>query len=149
VLLGSRRSTFQDTNSILDKLIIFAINRCILTSTVAVVETIVFSILPNSFYSVAMDFVIGKLYANSLLAVLNSRVVFGPNSRDVSDSTELSTNFHASAVAHHQNNVLSQIRTRDSSRAVDADTKDSRPLIVTESKPPTLKMGRSLENLQI
>ena len=53
--------------------------------------------------------IIIKVYANSLLAVLNSRVVFGPNSRDASDSTELSTNFHASAVAHHRNNILSQV----------------------------------------
>jgi hypothetical protein len=86
----------------------------------AVAETIVFSVLPNSFYSLAIDFVIGKcvstlhlyffkmmiycakVYANSLLAVLNSRVTLGSNSRDASDSTELSTGFHAS-VAHDEN----------------------------------------------
>ncbi|KAG6837375.1 hypothetical protein H0H93_010533 [Arthromyces matolae] len=32
-----------------------------------------FTALPNSFYSFAFDFIIGKLYANSLLATLNSR----------------------------------------------------------------------------
>ena len=34
VLLGSNRSSFDDTNNIINKLIIFAINRCILTSCV-------------------------------------------------------------------------------------------------------------------
>ena len=91
----------------------------------AVAETIVFSILPNSFYSLAIDFVIGKcsskspsliikrrlimikVYANSLLAVLNSRAALESNSRNVSDSTELSTSFH---VARHQDNIyLSQV----------------------------------------
>lgn len=91
----------------------------------AVVETIVFSVLPNSFYSLAIDFVIGKcssmspsliikrplitiiVYANSLLAVLNSRAALGSNSRDLSDSTVLSTSFH---VVRHQDNIyLSQV----------------------------------------
>ena len=91
----------------------------------AVAETIVFSILPNSFYSLAIDFVIGKcsskspslvikrrlimiiVYANSLLAVLNSRAALGGNLRNVSDSTELSASFH---VAPHQDNIyLSQV----------------------------------------
>jgi len=112
VLLGSNRSSFDDTNNIINKLIVFAINRCILTSTVAVAETIVFSVLPNSFYSLAIDFVIGKLYANSLLAVLNSRAALGSNSQNVSDSTEISTSFH---VAPHQDNIyLSQDRTQES-----------------------------------
>jgi len=112
VLLGSNRSSFDDTNSIINKLIVFAINRCILISAVAVAETIVFSVLPNSFYSLAIDFVVGKLYANSLLAVLNSRVALGSNSRNVSDTTELSTSFH---VAPHQDNIYSsQVRTRES-----------------------------------
>ena len=43
------------------------------------------------------------VYANSLLAVLNSRVALGSNSRNVSDSTELSTSFH---VARHQDNIF-------------------------------------------
>lgn len=47
-----------------------------------------------------------KVYANSLLAVLNSRAVLGSNSRDVSDSTELSTSFQ---VAHHPDNMFSQV----------------------------------------
>ena len=34
VLLGSNRSAFEDTNNVINKLIIFAINRCILTSCV-------------------------------------------------------------------------------------------------------------------
>jgi hypothetical protein len=67
ILLGSKRSAFDDTNSIIDRLIIFAINRCLLTSAMAIVETIIFTVLPNSFYSVAIDFVIGKRIIRKLI----------------------------------------------------------------------------------
>ena len=36
VLLGSNRSEFDDTNNVINKLMVFAINRCILTSCVFV-----------------------------------------------------------------------------------------------------------------
>ncbi|KAF8149844.1 hypothetical protein B0H34DRAFT_163708 [Crassisporium funariophilum] len=142
LLLGNNRSDFDDTNSVIDRLIIFAINRCILTSAMAILETIVFSVLPNSFYSIAIDFVIGKLYANSLLAVLNSRATLrSSNSRGEFDSTELSTRFHiASAVApNYQTTSLVQVRTRDSNRGdranVSDSEKESRHIITTSSSP--------------
>ncbi|KAF9565216.1 hypothetical protein CPC08DRAFT_201191 [Agrocybe pediades] len=93
-LLDNNRSQFDDTNSVINRLIIFAINRCILTTAVAVVETIVFAVLPNTFYSFAIDFVIGKLYANSLLAVLNARAnLRGLPRREHFVTTEMSTRF--------------------------------------------------------
>ncbi|KAF8962751.1 hypothetical protein BDZ97DRAFT_1091787 [Flammula alnicola] len=101
---------------VINKLIIFAINRCILTSAVAIVEMIIFKVLPNSFYSFAIDFVIGKLYANSLLAVLNARAKLRSDLREDFSSTEMSTRFNiTSAVANHQTNLI-QVRTRESSR---------------------------------
>lgn len=52
-----------------------------------------------------------KVYANSLLAVLNSRVALESNSRDASGSTQLSTGFHVSPVADddQNNGDLSQV----------------------------------------
>ncbi|KIM59515.1 hypothetical protein SCLCIDRAFT_993008 [Scleroderma citrinum Foug A] len=73
ILLYGKRSPFFQTNDLVDSLIVYAINRCLLTSLVAVIEVIVFAILPNSLWFLAIDFVIGKLYANSFLASLNSR----------------------------------------------------------------------------
>ncbi|EDR08733.1 uncharacterized protein LACBIDRAFT_297260 [Laccaria bicolor S238N-H82] len=98
LLLDSNRSDFEDTNQLINRLIVFAINRCILTSAVAVIEMIIFLILPNSFYPFAIDFIIGKLYANSLLATLNSRVtlprVGSPEQLD-------STSFNVASVVHN------------------------------------------------
>ncbi|KJA15314.1 hypothetical protein HYPSUDRAFT_72104 [Hypholoma sublateritium FD-334 SS-4] len=115
VLLASNRSSFADTNSVINKLIIFAVNRCILTCAAAIAETIVFSVLPNSFYTLALDFVIGKLYANSLLAVLNARADLRPNARNDS-STELSTSFNVTPAILNHHASLIQVRTRQSSR---------------------------------
>ncbi|KAH7920433.1 hypothetical protein BV22DRAFT_802879 [Leucogyrophana mollusca] len=73
VLLHTKRSVFRRTNILVNTLIVYAINRCLLTSVVAIVEVIVFATSPNSLWFLAIDFLIGKLYANSLLASLNSR----------------------------------------------------------------------------
>ncbi|KAF8663695.1 hypothetical protein AX16_000870 [Volvariella volvacea WC 439] len=73
ILLHGSRSGFRKTDTIVTKLIVYSINRCILTSAVAIVEVIVFSTSPERHWYLAIDFVIGKLYANSLLATLNSR----------------------------------------------------------------------------
>lgn len=73
ILLYGKRSPFFQTNVLVDTLIVYAINRCLLTSLVAIIEVIVFAILPHSLWFLGIDFVIGKLYANSFLASLNSR----------------------------------------------------------------------------
>ncbi|KAH7882565.1 hypothetical protein F5I97DRAFT_275141 [Phlebopus sp. FC_14] len=73
VLLYGNRGPFLRTNRVVNTLIVYAINRCLLTSIVAVIEVIVFAVSPHSLWFLAIDFVIGKLYANSFLASLNSR----------------------------------------------------------------------------
>ncbi|KAF8199582.1 hypothetical protein BJ912DRAFT_1129664 [Pholiota molesta] len=114
-LLSSNRSSFQDTNNVINRLIIFAVNRCILTCAMAIVETIVFSTLPNSFYSLALDFVIGKLYANSLLAVLNARANLRPDPQQDLSSTELSTAFNFTSITNHHTSLI-QVRSRENFR---------------------------------
>ncbi|KAG0701653.1 hypothetical protein DFH29DRAFT_549807 [Suillus ampliporus] len=81
------------TNALVNTLIVYAINRCLLTSAVAVAEVIVFVIIPGSLWFIAMDFVIGKLYANSLLASLNSRCALrGRTLHNQNDSTSFHVN---------------------------------------------------------
>ncbi|KAL4073585.1 hypothetical protein J3A83DRAFT_4229728 [Scleroderma citrinum] len=58
---------------LINTLVIYAINRCLLTSLAAIAEVTVWSVDPNSSWYTAIDFTIGKLYTNSLLASLNSR----------------------------------------------------------------------------
>lgn len=73
VLLHGSRSAFTHTNALITTLIGYAINRCLLTSIVAIIEVIVLLVSPRSFWFLALDFTAGKLWANSMLASLNNR----------------------------------------------------------------------------
>ncbi|GJE88756.1 hypothetical protein PsYK624_048390 [Phanerochaete sordida] len=73
ITLWQTKSYFMTTNSVINSLMIFAINRCLLTSGIAVVEIVLFAVFPDALWYVGVDFVVGKLYANSLLATLNTR----------------------------------------------------------------------------
>ncbi|KDQ57197.1 hypothetical protein JAAARDRAFT_207512 [Jaapia argillacea MUCL 33604] len=110
-LLWNNRSDFKDTNSLVNNLIIWAINRCLLTSFVAIAEVIAFAIRPMDFWFLAIDFVIGKLYANSLLATLNTRASVRAKDGDPESgrSDEVSTSFQlASAVRTDNENAFSR-----------------------------------------
>jgi len=87
--LHGGRTGFKSTDTIVTTLIVYAINRCLLTSVVAVLEIIVFSTMPHSLWFVAIDFVIGKLYANSLLATLNCREALRAVNTTTSNSVRL------------------------------------------------------------
>ncbi|KAI6158506.1 hypothetical protein EDD17DRAFT_998434 [Pisolithus thermaeus] len=74
VLLYNRDSgsVLPRTKRLVNTLIIYAVNRCLLTSLVAIADLII-AIEVQDTWSIGLDFIIGKLYANSLLASLNSR----------------------------------------------------------------------------
>ncbi|KAI6158488.1 hypothetical protein EDD17DRAFT_995927 [Pisolithus thermaeus] len=93
---------------LMNTLIIYAVNRCLLTLPVIVAEVAV-TITGQVAWSMGLNFIIGKLYANSLLASLNSRqhlrsqasstgpchctnVVFFANPRKSSEDIESSNN---------------------------------------------------------
>ncbi|KAG7086069.1 hypothetical protein E1B28_003589 [Marasmius oreades] len=92
-LLHEGRTGIKKTNAIITTLMIYAVNRCLLTSVVAVTEVIVFIATPDALWYLAIDFVIGKLYANSLLASLNSRNFL----RAQQDGNVLTISTHASS----------------------------------------------------
>jgi len=91
ILLNENRTSFSRTNAIISTLMVYAINRCLLTSVVAIVEIIVFAAAPKSLWFLAIDFCIGKLWANSLLATLNSRnFVNGNGDHSINTTTRIS-----------------------------------------------------------
>ncbi|PPQ73079.1 hypothetical protein CVT26_014645 [Gymnopilus dilepis] len=71
--LGKHRGEIRSTNSLLTNLMIFAVNRGVLTAICAALNLILFIAIPNTFYFfIGLD-LSGKLYMNSALATLNSR----------------------------------------------------------------------------
>ncbi|KAJ8515890.1 hypothetical protein ONZ45_g6753 [Pleurotus djamor] len=72
-LLHRSRTGFQRSDTMINKLIIFAVNTGVLTSLCAVASLISIVVAGNTFLYIAFFFCIGRLYSNSLLATLNAR----------------------------------------------------------------------------
>jgi len=71
--LNSKRSTIKSTNSLLNTLMINAVNRGVLTAFSAALNIILFLSIPHTFWFFLGLILSGKLYMNSLLATLNTR----------------------------------------------------------------------------
>ncbi|KAI6021733.1 hypothetical protein BKA83DRAFT_4286646 [Pisolithus microcarpus] len=69
---GSSRSTFPRTKRLLNTLLIYAVNRCLLTLLGTIAELAV-NVNRESTWTTALDFIGKGLYSNSLLASLNAR----------------------------------------------------------------------------
>ncbi|KAI6139612.1 hypothetical protein EDD17DRAFT_341614 [Pisolithus thermaeus] len=90
---NSSLTVFPRTKHLINILMIYAINRCLLTSAVAIAEVALWAVNPENSWFMAVDFTIGKLYANSLLASLNSRN-FVRRSRHSGDPEFFLTSIH-------------------------------------------------------
>jgi len=66
-------SGIKSTEVIIDLLMQYAINRVLLTSAAVIAELVCTLAMPESFSYLALDFCVGKLYSNTLLATLNAR----------------------------------------------------------------------------
>ncbi|KAH8804266.1 hypothetical protein DL96DRAFT_637435 [Flagelloscypha sp. PMI_526] len=72
-LLHRSRTGFHRSDTIINKLILFAVNTGVLTSLCAIASLISILLAPNTFIYITFFFIIGRLYSNSLLATLNAR----------------------------------------------------------------------------
>jgi len=73
VLLNHNRSGFKSSDSLINTLMVYTINTGLVTSLCAMACLVSFAIWPHTFIFVAIYFVLGKLYVNTILAVLNTR----------------------------------------------------------------------------
>jgi len=72
--LQKSRTGFEKTDSIIDKLLLYSINTGLLTIVFNSAVLICASVMKKNLIFVGLYFIISKLYTNSLLAVLNSRL---------------------------------------------------------------------------
>ncbi|KAJ7923106.1 hypothetical protein B0H13DRAFT_2316784 [Mycena leptocephala] len=70
---AQRKSRFKSTETILNRLIINTIETGAITAGIALVELILFKLFPTVYYHVAIEYVLGRMYSNVLLATLNGR----------------------------------------------------------------------------
>ncbi|KAM5536926.1 hypothetical protein V8D89_009473 [Ganoderma adspersum] len=71
--LHSKRTGFERTNSMINRLIIYAINRGTLTAICQAGVFVSFVAFPGRLFHFPFDFLMGKLYCNTLLAILNAQ----------------------------------------------------------------------------
>ncbi|KAH7890617.1 hypothetical protein F5I97DRAFT_50425 [Phlebopus sp. FC_14] len=76
VVLYDSRTDFRRSSRLAKNLIVYSMNRFVLTTVVVIVQTIILIVKPQSIWAMVIEFVSVQLYANSLLATLNSRSYF-------------------------------------------------------------------------
>ncbi|TFK83353.1 hypothetical protein K466DRAFT_265181 [Polyporus arcularius HHB13444] len=72
-ILQISKTGFERSNTLINKLILFSVNTGLLTSICACMSLITILALPTTFIYIFFFFLIGRLYANSLMATLNAR----------------------------------------------------------------------------
>ncbi|KDR71986.1 hypothetical protein GALMADRAFT_143338 [Galerina marginata CBS 339.88] len=71
--LHTRRSGIKGTDTLINKLMAYAINNGILTSFFDIIVVTFVTVEPNNLIFLAIYQIIGNLYTNSMIATLNSR----------------------------------------------------------------------------
>ncbi|KAJ7927573.1 hypothetical protein B0H13DRAFT_1970947 [Mycena leptocephala] len=72
-VLYNHRTAFKKTNSVVDTLMIYAVNRCLLTAGAGIASLLMITIKPDSLIYIGTELLFAGLYTNALLAALNSR----------------------------------------------------------------------------
>ncbi|KAI0676815.1 hypothetical protein C8Q78DRAFT_1073593 [Trametes maxima] len=72
-ILHFSRTGFSKSNTLINRLMVFAVNTGLLTSVCACLSLITILSLPDTFIYITFFFLVGRLYCNSLMATLNAR----------------------------------------------------------------------------
>ncbi|KAK7017590.1 hypothetical protein R3P38DRAFT_2716095 [Favolaschia claudopus] len=74
ILVSARRKTqSSNTLSLLNKLIISTIETGAITAFLALIQLVLYKVHPNNYLHVAIEFILGQVYSNVLVAALNGR----------------------------------------------------------------------------
>ncbi|KAH9943025.1 uncharacterized protein BXZ73DRAFT_97089 [Epithele typhae] len=124
-MLNRSRSEFVKSNTLINKLILFAVNTGLLTSVCACISLITYFTLPLSFVYICFYFLMGRLYANSLLATLNARNRL--RSHAATDGSlslpDMQPSANLARISRHGEGIAIRIETtNESDIAQDADT---------------------------
>jgi hypothetical protein len=138
ILLHRSRTGFQRSDTMINKLIVFAVNTGVLTSLCAIASLISITVAGDTFLYIAFFFCLGRLYTNCLLANLNARKKIrdaGDNIYTTSDNFSLSLTGLSTSGAMawtRPKNISIKIDTTaglgtDSDQGYDAKKGDSHP----------------------
>ncbi|EAU86310.1 hypothetical protein CC1G_08034 [Coprinopsis cinerea okayama7 len=94
LLLHRLRTGFSSSDSLINTLIVYAVNTGALTGFISFVTLLVYNVFPNSFYFMTFYFLLGKLYAISLLCTLNTRRSIRGKGTDQAEPPTVNTSGH-------------------------------------------------------
>ncbi|TFL07050.1 hypothetical protein BDV98DRAFT_578599 [Pterulicium gracile] len=86
LVIARRGSSYQQTNSRVENLIKYTVETGLVTSCGAIIVLILFQVYKDGVYYYIIYYSLGKIYANTLLATLNSRMTFITSSSQLSNS---------------------------------------------------------------
>ncbi|KAJ7610515.1 hypothetical protein FB45DRAFT_942621 [Roridomyces roridus] len=93
-LMKTRTGLQTKTDSIVTRLILYAINTGLLTSVVVLMDMICFLTMPDNLIHLSFNIMVGKLYSNSLLATLNFRNSVRKRNKDGITTFSFSNRIH-------------------------------------------------------
>ncbi|RDB19944.1 hypothetical protein Hypma_013123 [Hypsizygus marmoreus] len=96
-LLNKNRNGIKRTESIIDRLIIYSVNVGLVTSVIAILNLVFWQATPQNFNFVIFHYIISKLYINSFLVTLNSRVAYRKTTDDVIQMSDMSRSYQYQA----------------------------------------------------
>lgn len=85
--LRKLKTGYKKSDTLVNKLIAYAINTGLLTGAFSVACLITYGTMPKNFIFISLFFVLSKLYANSFLATLNTRLVLKGRGTDNAHET--------------------------------------------------------------
>ncbi|KAL6306998.1 hypothetical protein BKA93DRAFT_130622 [Sparassis latifolia] len=88
-LLSRCKTGFRSMDSMIKLVMLYTINTGMITAICAVTSIVMVAALPNSLWMISFSFVLGKLYVNCFLAMLNARNAL--HSRNSADPTFISS----------------------------------------------------------
>ncbi|KAF9475337.1 hypothetical protein BDN70DRAFT_935941 [Pholiota conissans] len=109
--LNKARSGIKQTDKIIDRLIVYTVNNGLLTSLVDIIALIFVYKFPDALYSVAVSQIIGKMYANSWMATLNSRKQHNAPSTSTRSNEVLSFGVSAFGAASNPEASMQRVST--------------------------------------
>ncbi|KAF5386246.1 hypothetical protein D9615_002659 [Tricholomella constricta] len=124
--LRRMRTGFKTSDSLVNKLTVYAINTGALTGAISLTTLLLYNLRPNDFYFMAFYFVLAKFYAISLLCTLNTRKSIRGKGTDQEKTP--------SKVIHGRGNSFYM---------VDVNTQSARPMVRshTESQIKSIEIG--------
>ncbi|EJD07252.1 uncharacterized protein FOMMEDRAFT_149763 [Fomitiporia mediterranea MF3/22] len=138
VLLHRNRSGFKDSDTTINRLIVFVVNTGLVTGLCAILGLILGIVLENTLFFMLFYLMTGRLYVNSLFASLNSRKDFRNSLVKARSSFGLSNvstgQFRTVSFQTHYNECAANTPVTPDQRP------DSKPNFVTENNPTRISV---------